>query len=80
MAPSIAIVRVGVTSSRTVSQEKSGNSNAGTPWGMPPKRVPIVSTGRLRAQAATDSVTRATTGAGSRDVAFRAETVSICSI
>ena len=45
MAPSSAMVTVGVTSRRTVSHEKSGNANAGACCGMPPKREPIVSTG-----------------------------------
>ncbi|MDT4860553.1 hypothetical protein FQZ97_951230 [compost metagenome] len=79
MAPRMAMVRVGVTSRRTVSQEKSGSSKAGTPCGMPPKREPIVSTGMLRAQASSESVTSATTGAGRRDVALSALTVSIWS-
>jgi hypothetical protein len=46
---------------------------------MPPKRVPIVSTGKLKAQASSDSDTSATTGAGTREVARSALTVSILS-
>ena len=53
MAPSSAMVRVGVTSSLTVSQENSGSAKAGRPCGMPPKRVPMVSTGRSKYQASS---------------------------
>ena len=73
------MVSVGATSCLTVSHEKAGSSKTGRPCGMPPKRLPMVSTGRLSAQAATDRVTSATTGAGSRDVAFSALMVSTCS-
>ena len=46
---------------------------------MPPKRVPTVSTGRLSAQASSESVTSAMTGPGMRDVALSALTVSMAS-
>ena len=66
MAPSAVMVSVGVTSSLTVSQEKSGSANTGSPCGMPPKRVPMVSTGHCSAQASRLRVSRATTGPGMR--------------
>ena len=66
MAPSNAMVSVGVTSSRTVSHEKSGSANTGSACGMPPKREPMVSTGNLSPQASRLSTTSATTGAGTR--------------
>ena len=50
MAPSRAMVTVGVTRSLTVSQQNSGRAKAGSPCGMPPKRVPMVSTGRAKYQ------------------------------
>ena len=69
MAPSSAMVSVGVTSCLTVSHEKSGSAKAGRPSGMPPKRVPMVSTGRLKPQDTSVSVTSATIGPGMREPA-----------
>ena len=65
-APSSAIVMVGAISSRTVSHEKSGNAKAGSVRGMPPKREPIVSTGRCNTKASAVRVSSATMGPGRR--------------
>ena len=46
MAPRIASVRAGMNRKRAVSQLSSGRAKAGSSAGMPPKRLPIVSTGR----------------------------------
>ena len=48
IAPSIATVSVGDSSVRIRSGRKRGNVHSGRPDGMPPKRVPIVSSGKLR--------------------------------
>ncbi len=69
IAPSSAMVSVGVTSCLTVSHEKSGSAKPGTPSGMPPKRVPMVSTGRAKPQDTSVSVTSATIGPGMREPA-----------
>ncbi|MNK63371.1 hypothetical protein D3C87_825860 [compost metagenome] len=66
MAPSSAMVSVGVTSCLTVSHEKSGSAKAGTPSGMPPKRVPMVSTGSAKPHDTSVSDTSATIGPGMR--------------
>ena len=65
-APSSAIVTVGTNSRCTLSQSKSGQTNAGSARGMPPKRVPIVSTGSASQAASSESVTSATIGPGTR--------------
>ena len=48
IAPSRAMVMVGATRWRAASQDSSGSVKAGRPVGIPPKREPIVSTGRFR--------------------------------
>ena len=66
MAPSSAMVSVGIKSWRTVSHDKVGSSMPGRLCGMPPKRVPMVSTGMCMKLATAVSETKATTGAGMR--------------
>ncbi len=53
MAPSIAIVSVGISSCLAVVQLSSGSAKAGSDCGMPPKREPMVSTGRLNSAVAS---------------------------
>ena len=60
------MVSVGIEQLLTSPSEKSGQANAGSACGMPPKRVPMVSTGRSSAAASSDSVTSATIGPGMR--------------
>ena len=60
------MVKVGLTSCLTVSHEKSGRANGGRPCGIPPKRVPIVSTGSWKYHDTRVSVISATIGAGTR--------------
>jgi hypothetical protein len=66
IAPSIATVSVGDSSVRIRSGRKRGMWNAGRPDGMPPNRVPIVSTPRWAALTITVPATRATTYPGTR--------------
>ena len=65
-APRSAIVTVGTNSRCTLSQSKSGQTNAGSERGMPPKRLPMVSTGSPSQAATSVSETRATIGPGVR--------------
>ena len=67
MAPSSAMVTVGITSSLADTQLKAGKARSGSVCGMPPKREPMVSTGRRKKAVAAVIVTRATTGPGMRD-------------
>jgi hypothetical protein len=65
-APSSAMVSVGMKSCCALLQLKGGSASTGRPCGMPPKREPIVSTGRCSSAATTVSTTSATTGPGRR--------------
>ena len=67
MAPSSAIVMIGIVSWRRLSQLSGGMSRLGRPRGSSPKREPMVSTGSFISQTASVSVASATMGAGSRE-------------
>ena len=60
MAPSMATVMAGEMSGRSRSTRKCGMINLGNPEGMPPKRVPMVSTGSLKTTTAAVPANRAT--------------------
>ena len=66
MAPSNAIVRVGISNCLALSQLKAGRASAGKVRGISPKREPMVSTGKANHEATTVIDTRATTGPGMR--------------
>ncbi len=66
MAPSSAIVIVGATRLRSVDSETSGQANAGSACGMPPNRVPMVSTSRRNSATAREPATSITMGPGKR--------------
>ena len=59
IAPSSAIVTVGMNSSLAVAQLNSGSAKAGNACGMPPKREPMVSTGSFSSNATTVAATSA---------------------
>src|SRR6266851_5156566 len=50
IAPSMATVIAGEINGRSKSRRKCGSLSVGSPDGMPPKRVPIVSTGSLNSR------------------------------
>ena len=60
IAPSMATVMAGEMSGRSRSTRKCGITSLGNPDGMPPKRVPMVSTGSLNATTAAVPANRAT--------------------
>jgi hypothetical protein len=60
IAPSIAIVRVGEINVRMRSGRKRGMWIGGSPEGMPPKRAPMVSSGRPATLTTTVPTTSAT--------------------
>ena len=64
MAPNKASVIVGITSSRADSQEKTGHCSPGRLEGIPPKRLPMVSTCSPSAATATLASSSATTDPG----------------
>jgi hypothetical protein len=64
IAPSSAIVIVGAINCLTRSHEKSGSANDGSPCGMPPNLVPIVSTGSSNSVTAIVAQPSATIVAG----------------
>ena len=66
IAPSMATVKAGTSNGPIISGWNSGNANAGRPLGMPPKRVPILSTGNFIATTATVHTTRAAIDPGMR--------------
>jgi hypothetical protein len=68
IAPSIAIVTVGDTSVRIRSGRKRGICTAGSPAGIPPNRLPIVSTGNPASAATAVPPTRATMYPGTRGI------------
>ena len=68
MAPSKAIERAGASSCRAESQSNAGSAGMGNCAGMPPKRLPIVSTGKSKATTASVPRPRATTLAGTLPV------------
>ena len=57
---------VGPTRFWADSQSKLGSAGAGRLCGMPPKRLPMVSTGRCSAQVNSVPSSRTTSGAGMR--------------
>src|SRR5207342_3322731 len=61
-----ATVTAGEKSSRMRSSDRSGRCGAGIEAWIGPKRVPMVSTGRPRAETATEAARMATIGAGIR--------------
>ena len=69
IAPSTAIVSVGNSSSLAEVQENGGSARSGSVCGMPPKRVPIVSTGSSSSATIAVIETSATTGPGMRAAA-----------
>ncbi|OQC10236.1 MAG: hypothetical protein BWX79_01346 [Alphaproteobacteria bacterium ADurb.Bin100] len=64
MAPSKASVTVGISRNLADSQLKAGQANDGRPAGMPPKRLPMVSTLRFSSHTASVARTRATIDPG----------------
>ena len=66
MAPSSASVMMGISRKRADSQLKLGSVKAGSAAGMPPKRLPMVSTGRLNAATAAVASTSAMIEPGTR--------------
>ncbi len=66
MAPSIATVMAGEISCRIRSGRKAGTCRLGSPPGIPPNRLPIVSTGRPASTAATVPPSSATSVGGTR--------------
>ena len=64
MAPSNAIESAGATSCRADSQSNAGSAGRGNCAGMPPNRLPIVSTGKSNATTARVPKTSAITLAG----------------
>ncbi len=69
IAPSSAIVIVGISNCLALSHENGGSAKSGNVRGMAPKREPMVSTGSVKYQHSSVMVTSATTGAGTRDSA-----------
>jgi hypothetical protein len=69
IAPSSAIVIVGISNCLALSHENGGSARSGRVRGMPPKRVPMVSTGTVKYQHSSVMMTSAITGAGTRDSA-----------
>src|SRR6266480_6042844 len=66
IAPSIATVKAGPRRLWTNPACQRGIARCGKPLGIPPKRVPTVSTGSLRKYAATVAPSIATIGPGMR--------------
>jgi hypothetical protein len=56
-APSSAMVSVGITSSLALAQLKAGRSSEGRVCGMPPKRLPMVSSGSCSRVLAAVAIT-----------------------
>ena len=71
IAPSSAIVTASGTSPGSSSGRNAGTCSSGRPVGMPPKRLPMVSTGRPSSQAARVPPSSATTAGGTRSVRRR---------
>ena len=67
MAPSRAIVIVGISNCWALAHENGGSASSGRVRGMPPKREPMVSTGSANHQATRVIDTSATTGPGTRE-------------
>ena len=70
IAPSMATVIAGEINPWTMFQWNCGMCRWGGPEGMPPKRVPMVSTGNLNSTTAIVPSTRATMYPGSRLTSF----------
>src|SRR5229473_8120586 len=66
IAPSIATVNAGPSSPCTRLACQVGITKCGNPLGIPPNRVPIVSTGNLKRKTATVAPSMATIGPGMR--------------
>ena len=69
MAPRSAMVSAGEISLPSVARESSGSPMAGSSWGMPLKRLPMVSTGSCRMALAAVASTSTPSGPGSRPTA-----------
>ena len=67
IAPSNASVKAGATMYCALSQLTGSHSKEGSPEGMPPKRLPIVSTGKLNTLVTIVATTMATTVPGRCD-------------
>ena len=65
------MVIVGAIRLRSVDSETSGHANAGSCCGMPPKRVPMVSTASCSSATTIDATTSTTIGPGSRVMSAR---------
>ena len=71
IAPSSAIEIVGPTRFCAVCQSKAGSANGGSPWGMPPKRLPMVSTCSPNTATATTPSTSTAIVPGTRAIQRR---------
>mmetsp|Transcript_7068 Transcript_7068/g.30132 ORF Transcript_7068/g.30132 Transcript_7068/m.30132 type:complete len:255 (+) Transcript_7068:2592-3356(+) len=71
IAPSSASVSVGITSWRMPAQCMSGQASGGRARGMPPKRLPMVSSGRASPAVASVAPASAMTVPGSSAIARR---------
>ena len=71
IAPSSAIEIVGPTRFCASSHSKAGSANDGSPCGMPPKRLPIVSTGSPNSATATIPIASTTIVPGRRAIQRR---------
>ena len=78
MAPRKASVRVGTRRNRAVSHEKAGHCSDGSVDGMPPKRLPMVSTGRP--QTATSTVVSSSTTTEPGTSTRRRATADLCAM
>ena len=64
IAPSRAMVKAGASSSETLAGSKCSGWKSGSPCGMPPNLLPMVSTGSENSAATTVAVSSATNGDG----------------
>ena len=76
MAPSSAKATASGRTASALSAEKAGSSGSGRELGMPPNRVPIVSTGSPRTQLATAAAPTAISSAGQCGRARRTARIS----
>ena len=75
MAPSRAKATASGSTACTFSSEKSGRCGDGSSAGMPPKRLPMVSTGKAKAKVATAATATAISMPGQCGLSFLAPTI-----
>ena len=68
IAPSSAIVRAGTISLPSVPSDSAGRPMSGSSWGMPPKRLPMVSIGKWISALTAVAISSTASGPGRRRI------------